>query len=483
MGKITNPLTFSSHFKISKADLDRIGVFDPILNADTKLFIDPTLLEHSRHKELRENAVDTYQRYFHQLHTLLRLSKKEGDVPWRNALRMMAFHEFKGTCLGYGAGSIEGSGWGRGTSEKVMRTAKEIVDLGIDDPHLFTVLALIEDGIGADRISDMVTRVIIPDLIAFTERVCDELKVTTMPFSYEGKAVGLPLNPTTPKPVPVVLVPFDVLRDLPVASDWSEVGDAAYKNSLLRGQVNSLIGKIWEAKTRKQKDLVRTRALKSKEAFDALLRAVKEVPPTPYDAARDEKGHMRWAELLESIAASYPLSISRPQESSLDELYRVVRAIIDQFRHLVENMGLWKEFWSDGRPRPEKSAQRLFFATAYSYCKANDLDITPEAETGNGPVDFKFSKGFAFRVVVEIKLSTNGNLIIGYSNQLAAYRASQETTRAIYLVADLGNLGKKGQALLDIKNSESKDKHPAPEIDFVDASPKKPASKRRETRS
>jgi hypothetical protein len=68
-----------------------------------------------------------------------------------------------------------------------------------------------------------------------------------------------------------------------------------------------------------------------------------------------------------------------------------------------------------GSPRPEKAAQRLFFAIAYAYCKANNLDVTPEADTGNGPVDFKVSLGFTGRVLVEIKLSTNTKLVRGYT--------------------------------------------------------------------
>jgi hypothetical protein len=52
-----------------------------------------------------------------------------------------------------------------------MQTAKAIVDLGIDDPDLFVAMGLFEEGIGPDRISDMATNVIFPDLIAFNTRI------------------------------------------------------------------------------------------------------------------------------------------------------------------------------------------------------------------------------------------------------------------------------------------------------------------------
>jgi hypothetical protein len=55
-----------------------------------------------------------------------------------------------------------------------------------------------------------------------------------------------------------------------------------------------------------------------------------------------------------------------------------------------------EELYHAGRPRPEKAAQRLFFAVAHAYCKAHNLDLTPKADTGNGPGDFKVSAGCAF---------------------------------------------------------------------------------------
>ena len=61
---------------------------------------------------------------------------------------------------------------------------------------------------------------------------------------------------------------------------------------------------------------------------------------------------------------------------------------------LIENNQLSKLLYnSDGTRKRESAAQLVFFGIASSYCAANDLDITPEANSGRGPVDFKFSKG------------------------------------------------------------------------------------------
>ena len=116
---------------------------------------------------------------------------------------------------------------------------------------------------------------------------------------------------------------------------------------------------------------------------------------------------------------------------------------------------------------------------AYSYCKANNIDPSPEIDTGNGKIDFKFSRGFNERVLVEIKLSTNSALLSGYTKQLEIYKASQETMKAVYLVLNVGQMGNKDQKLLDIKNKAITNKQPYSDIEFIDGTLKASASKRK----
>ena len=114
---------------------------------------------------------------------------------------------------------------------------------------------------------------------------------------------------------------------------------------------------------------------------------------------------------------------------------------------------------------------------AHCYCKANNLDLTPEADTGNGPVDFKMSSGFNGRVLVEIKLSTNSKLIAGYEKQLRAYAEAEETTSAFYIVLDVGQMGKKDQQLVAVKNREAKAGKPTSAIVLIDGQRRPSASK------
>ena len=148
---------------------------------------------------------------------------------------------------------------------------------------------------------------------------------------------------------------------------------------------------------------------------------------TAYDMAADRLGELVWRKLATSVTSTDPFKIEVPQALDLAGVCSVVEQIIEQFRFLIEERRFSEELYHAGRPRPERAAQRLFFAVAYAYCKANNLDLTPEAETGAGPVDFKVSSGFSGRVLVEIKLSTNGKVVKGYTRQLETYKGAEET--------------------------------------------------------
>jgi hypothetical protein len=224
MAKITNPVRFSDHFGFRDSLLTEAGVLNPTLNADTPLFIDPLLLAQSQHPEIRDGGRSSYDHHFTTVIKLLQVTKSYGDVAWRSAFRYLSFPEIKWTCLGYGGQSVSGSGSGDEMTEQVIQTAKEIVELGIEDPDLFVAMALFEDNFGPDRISDMTANVILGDLLRFNERILKTLSVPAQPLTVRlknGKAYDavLPVNPYVRVESPIILVPSDILRDLPIAKD------------------------------------------------------------------------------------------------------------------------------------------------------------------------------------------------------------------------------------------------------------------------
>lgn len=212
------PVTVSMALGIDADAIRKAGAIDVTLNCDTNLFIDPLLIAEASDHSFRDCASKAYRERFELLIELLSKSKKVDDVAWRAAKRLLHFHEVRHTHLGYSSGT-SGSGMGKTISDGLLITAKEVIDLGIDDPDLFVVLALIEDGIGADRISDMTTNIIIGCLASFSEAICSHLGLPTKKFKIDQGVYDLYQNPLS-KEDPVIFVPNDVVRDLPIAADW-----------------------------------------------------------------------------------------------------------------------------------------------------------------------------------------------------------------------------------------------------------------------
>ncbi|MEM6530858.1 MAG: hypothetical protein AAF653_21355, partial [Chloroflexota bacterium] len=198
--------SISTYLNVPTSDFAATGAFDAILEVDSKLFIDPHLLKFTSAPELA-NSYQTMLDRFSQIIKLLAQSKQRGDKFWHEAEKRMNFKEVKGLCIGYSSKSTSGSGMGAGFRLQLLKTAKTIVDAGIQDPEFFELLGLFEDGIGADRISDMVARIIIEDLLAYSQRIFTDLGVDDrlIPWSYGDRQYQLVRNPYNNWPI--ILVP------------------------------------------------------------------------------------------------------------------------------------------------------------------------------------------------------------------------------------------------------------------------------------
>ncbi|RAN32036.1 hypothetical protein HY11_05540 [Hyphomonas pacifica] len=313
--------------------------------------------------------------------------------------------------------------------------AKEISDLGVIDPYLLPLLSLLEPGIGPDNISDMVTGIAYPAICAFTEETCKKLKVPLEDFQLDGKKYKLPRNlAQKDKDMPVLLLPLDILKHLPVANDWNDVYDIAAQNEDLRKQVNLRIGQIFRdtALTEQEKARARAAIFGSKAALELIAEALKSKSLKPYDFTRDPHGFLLLQAISDNLPKEVPLqAIAANLKSPKD----TVEAILDQFKLLIEKHGYWKELWAGERFKNESALQRMLYLVAYSYAEANDLDVSPEVDLSAGRIDFKFSKG-ADKIIVEIKKSSNGHLVTGVRSQLLFYCQAESSKLGYYLVAD-----------------------------------------------
>jgi len=473
------PQLFTSAFGVPQSTLDSLGIFNLAVNVDTLLFPDPMLLEHSSHREMRA-AHATFESHFDTVRKLIAGSKLENDKPAKSAKDRLRFPEIQGTCLGYGANGISGSGAGKVMSDRLFITGGQIIDLGIDDPDLFLAMGLFEKDFGPDLIGDMLTNIVFEHIADFNQRVLKTLGIPTKKFTvktpFSTHIRDFITNPASINS-PLILLPTDILRALPIALDWRGVQEVASENDQFRQSLNGSVAKLWSRKTLESKAQLRAWALSSSNAFGDLLDMVHGHDGKPYDFIGDPLGEMLWKRIGDQIVSAHPLKIPTPHKKDGPNLVAVVENIIDRFTFLIEQRDLWKELYHSGSPRLESAVQRIFYAIAQSYCEANNVDITPEADTGRGPVDFKFSLGFNERVIVEIKLSSNSKVVSGYTGQLEIYNRAECPIKSYYLVIDVGQMRMKRKKLDLIKTNAVVNNLPISELRYVDGLPKKSASK------
>jgi hypothetical protein len=214
-------------------------------------------------------------------------------------------------------------------------------------------------------------------------------------------------------------------------------------------------------------------------AIETLLKAIQKANKKVSTSAKENAAS--WHDLLKVTARNYPLTIEPPNRKTTAELRRVVGLIIEQFQLLVEKKGHWKLLWITARKAAkEEVAQKVFFGIADSYCKANDLDVTPEANPGTGPVDFKFSKGSKSKVLVELKKSTNTKLVSSYPHQLEAYRQAEEADLAVLVVIEVDKKGTSVERLFKKDQERRKAGETVCDIVTIDGTRQVSASRRRD---
>jgi hypothetical protein len=387
--------SFADYYGVPTVIFEATGALDPILDVDTRLFIDPALLRTTTVSELQDSYITVTQHFANVVKIVANITKP-GDRMWREAEKLLTFPEIGGLSIGYASKGTSGSGMGPALRNHLLETVTEIVKAGVTDPALFELVGIFEEGVGPDRISDMVAKIIAQDLIRFTQRVCSDCGIPMDAHRIESLGIeeDLPLNPLTN--LPMILVPSEVLRDLPMALDYADIRFVASFNATLRDELNSGIGTALRAMTvREQKEKLRNDFVRFPDVLAEIIRAYQAEVPERYDFKDDRSGEVVWYRASKNMPSAVPLALTLPQQPTVDDVFDVVLKICEHFKRLIEDNQLGQLLYEkNGNPKHESAAQLLFFGIASSYCEANNLDLSPESDAGRGPVDFKLSRGF-----------------------------------------------------------------------------------------
>lgn len=424
-------MRFSEAFGIELSDAD--DWFDPHLTVDTKLFIDPLLLLEAggewaqAHNELIAHFVHCYG--------LVAKATSSTSVSAQAARRLLTFPEPFELGLGYTATGTRGSGSGDGFATRMADGIAVAIAAGLGQPEHIEEIGILNEGIGADRISDATANVIKGRLIAYTQTIAGRhniplekhkarhARVNLDGARWHDEDVDLPTNPETGHPV--ILVPEFILNGLPTlnADDWFD----SHFNDDIRLSLNLTVGQaVTKASivtfARQNPDRVRewARAQTSREDLIG------------YDFGADPLGVVQWDREPARYAAEHPLP---PRAvTTHDDLVELVADVIEQFRHFIEDQRGWSLLWNDdGSEKPEEAAQLVFLGIAQQYLRQFDVELDREVELGRGPVDFKASSRTSARLLIEVKKLHNGKFWNGLRYQLPSYLKSDNAEKGWFI--------------------------------------------------
>lgn len=428
--------TFSSIFGVTRATAD--DWFDPDLAVDTKLFVDPfLLLDEEGTGSSWDGAHRDLIAHFTKCYELLAKGAKDGLMSTEVARALLTFPEPAELCLGYTTAGTSGSGSGRANARLIIGSIVTAIAAGLDRPEHIEEIGILNEGIGADRISDAVCNVLKPRLIAYTKEVavrhgvaCERIRVRNARCNLAtGRWIteehDLPKNPHTGRAV--LLVPSRFLNSLPVlnADDWFE----SSFNADLRRELNVQVGARVPKKTivrlaRRHPDRIREWANE--------LRARGQVKG--YDFASDPLGVVKWQAAGAAFAQANPLD-AVTSVTTAAELKTFVAHVVELYRQFIEEQAGWKLLWNDdGTEKPEEAAQLAFLGVARNYCRTFGVELDREVNFGRGPVDFKLNTGASARLLIEAKKLHNGDFWNGLELQLPSYQKS-DGTNAGWLLA------------------------------------------------
>jgi len=474
-------MRFSELYQVERTTED--DWFDPFLDNDTPLYPDPFEV----YADAAAQWSDAHDYLLDFFDIVLGLVKRSGGdrstQSWRKAERLLLFPEPAEFCLGLSEGSVRGSGSGSGLQAAMLDGALEAVRRGIEKIEHMELLVLFGEGIGADRVGDIICNVLKGHFIRYTQGVVERHSIPTTAVKvrhaawqpsharWRDELLQLPINPHTRGAV--LLCPGRFLRDIPVVTpedfwDWCWSNE----NERIRGDFNYDIATNVSA--REKARLART----NPDLVEAFLRDLESSAPEPYDLKEDPRYYQDWYEDGRAISERSPHKFTPARQEQFSRF--ISATVVGSFRWAVEDTADWELLWYKRTPRNERAVQHLFRSITTHYCRANNIDISPESNAGRGPVDFKFSRGWTARALVEVKLTNNTKFWKGLQRQLPQYLRAEDVDFGVFLSVgfrDQDFESDRMDAVRKAADSVGRELGCKIEAAFVDARPKLSASR------
>lgn len=462
---------FITEFFELDSEFEELGVFDSIINRDSPFFINLLRLKVNKTPEF-QGSYEGINDFFRTIMLLLDGANSKGDKLYKKALQLFHFPGVSGINLGVSETGID-AGFGPILSEQVISDAYDIVKSGSKQPEIFQLVGLFEKRVSADRLSDMIATIILPDIRKYTIAINRKLNINAEKYPHIEFREEIAINPY--KKCELLYLPEEILHEIPIADSWSDIDRVIHENQAIRDEVNEAIGKEWRKMcAAAKKDYLKEHIFKNSVRCGRMIGNYRTQTIEPYQI--DSNAEYLVASTFKQIKKEGIFNVLAHSATSELSSWEATIEVLSLFRDWVENNKGWDEILSASTTKREKSLQRLLHLSGKYFCTQNNIDMTFEANEGPGPVDLKMSRGND-KTVVEIKLSSNADYLHGYEEQIEEYAKAEGTLQRVFVYVKVGNSGrdKKIEELhaLRLANGDN-----PPELFIIDSQKQTSASKR-----
>lgn len=441
--------------------------FNPQVEWDTLLFIDPMLLKNT--------SIDEFKHSYKKLVEFFSkaMVKLESNIPESLKNSMVQFDEVREANLGFSYDSNIGSGLTGKTSISVLNNINRFIKKGLFGVENFLEISLFDKNVSGDRITDMIINITKNDFIHYSCRIAKENSFPTKKFKLKQEynfeemrwnygLIDIPyIINENGKEIPVLLIPKEFLVttlyfDEDNFMSWIYHNDMNYVKNVFDYNLKSDIDKN---KKKIMEDIIENNRAEILNKFldDGKVYAA-------YDLSEDKENVNNIYELAyQFYNDNKDYLLNKKDDNSVMPVKMVVEILIQYLQMVVKDKKGYVFLMTNGNkfisePKISKFVHILFESRIKD--AGFNVDISPETNAGNGPVDFKISRGDD-KILIENKISSNIKLLecIDENKQIHTY-LKQEECKDAYLVVFINKESDVDKINLLIKKaSEYKDKY------------------------
>jgi hypothetical protein len=426
-------MLLSQHYNLKLSGLE--SWFDPIIDDDTLLFVDPFLIyldNDGIFKGSYEKIMDFFSKVFEEAATIPYIV----GSPRLNVLtNKVIFKEPKEACLGYSIGNVDGAGSGAGFAKIIITAIYDSINAGINDLNHFEELGIFNSNIKEDRISDLTINILKKEFILFTQGICSQhsIPMRSLPCRvfdlatsrWVVKKFNLPQNPFNNGPI--ILLPKKFLASINALNSndffdycWEQFDDN------VKDQLNV------EIKSRVDKKKIVDLARGNPDWVNSYL-SYKESQQNSnaYDLTSDPGGVYLWHQITEKYVKENPI-----QNEVIDQndALKFLDDVCEKFQDFIENHdGYLFLLDTSSKPKREKASQLLLYGMLKHYSKSIGCKLETK-EAGKGIVKLKFSSGVEKNIFLEIKYVRNSEILKALNTLLNKLQTGDEVIFGQYLL-------------------------------------------------